>query len=1084
MSQTRDHSVEKPTPTESLLNAMEWRCIGPPRGGRVVTVAGDPVNPAVFYFGACAGGVWKTTDAGITWQNISDGFFKTASVGAIAVAPSDPNVIYAGMGEATIRLDVSYGDGVYKSTDGGQTWTHMGLSDTRYIGKIRVHPHDPDLVYVAALGHAFGPNEERGVFRSADGGHTWEKILYKSENAGAIDLTMDPRNPRILYASIWEARRSFWHFSSGGPESGLYKSTDGGETWTEITNNADRPKDIGLPTGILGKIGLAASPAQTGRIWALVEAEQGAFLRSDDGGQTWEKLTDKPDLRYRPWYFSHVIAHPQDPETVYVLNLDAWKSTDGGNTFTKIPTPHGDNHDLWIDPHNPQRMIEGNDGGACISFNAGDTWSTIYNQLTAQFYRLAVDNQFPYRVYGTQQDNSSISVPSRTNHGAITWADCHITGTGESGYIAPDPKNPNIGYVGAVGSSPGGGAALQRYDLSTGQIQLVNVWPEESTGYSPKDQKYRFPWTFPILFSPHDTNLLYTAGNVVFKTTDEGHSWTVISPDLTRNDESKLEVSGGPITKDATGAEHYATISVLVESPLEPGVFWVGSDDGLIHLSKDGGRNWENITPVDLPEWSYIHTIDQSPHQPATAYLAATRYKIDDFQPYLYKTEDYGRTWQKITDGIPDNDFTRVIRVDPAQPGLLYAGTETGLYISFDDGGSWQRWQSNLPVVPIYDMLIKEHDLVVATHGRSFWILDDLTPLHQISDQQSGSQLYKPNTTYRQLPDLTASWFEGEGKEYHAGLGTPAIYTQVKTETGLTKRTFLDAGQSAPGGMIVYYHLAQQPDEGAEMSLTFLDDGGAVIRQFVPKPVESEADKQKGKKDTETKDQGPWLPVTSGVNRFIWDLRYPNAHKVPGDKSVHESARKGPLVMPGTYQVQLKVSDQIFAETFEVLKDPRVSTNQAGLEAQLDLLLKIRDKLSQAHDAVNTIRDIRQQIEGWEHRFKNYDNGEAVSNAAKVLKEKLHAVEDILIVPGDDFSPAREYDYPARLNAKLAGLVSVVNSADAAPTQQAVEVFEQVSTQVDEQLALLHELIETDVSAFSSLVQQAHIPAIVPPSGA
>lgn len=1064
MSQTNNDTLQ------SLLTAMKWRCIGPPRGGRVVAVAGDPLNPAVFYFGACAGGVWKTTDAGITWKNVSDGFFKTAAVGAIAVAPSDPNVIYAGMGEATIRLDVSHGDGVYKSTDAGQTWTHVGLSDTRHIAKIRVHPTNPNLVYVAALGHAFGPNEERGVFRSADGGQNWEKVLYKSENAGAIDLTLDPLNPRMLYAGIWQARRNFWNLSSGGPDSGLYKSSDGGDTWTELS---EKP---GLPQGLWGKIGLAASPARAGRVWAIIEAQQGAgFYRSDDGGETWQRLTEKNELRYRPWYFNHVIADPHNPDTVWVLNLDAWKSIDGGATFSKVPTPHADNHDLWIDPKNPQRMIEGNDGGACISFNGGGTWSTIYNQLTAQFYRMSVDNHFPYHVYGTQQDNSSIRVPSRTNHGAITWADCAITGTGESGFIAAHPDNPDVGYVGAVGSSPGGGAALQRYDLSTDQIQLVNVWPEEFSGYGPKELKYRFPWTFPILFSPHDSNVLYAAGNVVFKTTDQGHSWQVISPDLTRNDPATLEASGGPITKDTTGAEHYATVSSLVESPHEPGLFWAGSDDGLLHLSRDGGQSWHNITPPDLPEWSYIHTIELSPHDAATAYVAATRYKLDDFQPYLYKTNDYGQSWQTITNGIPADDFTRVIRADPHRPGLLYAGTETGLYLSFDDGASWQRRQDNLPVAPIYDMLVKEKNLVAATHGRSFWILDDLTLLHQLTDSPGDTRLFTPNVTYRQLPDITAVWYQGEGIEYHTGLGTPAIYTRTKTDDGFTAYTFLDAGQSAPAGAVIYYYLSEKPEKEAEVSLTFLDDSGTVIRQFIPKPPDAK-DK---KKDDADDDNGPWLPAAQGVNRFEWDLRYAGARKVSGDKSVGASDLQGPLVVPGTYRVQLKVGEQTFTEPLEIRQDPRVTTSQADLEAQRDLLLDIRDKLSQMHDAVVAMRDARRQIEAWEHRLQA-NTHPAMLEMASQIKEKIRTIEDKLIVSAEDYSMANRF-YPTRLNGKLAGLVAVVNSADAAPTQQTRDVFDVVAAHINEQIARWQKTLKTEVAAFNDRVREADIPAVVLP---
>ena len=592
---------------QSLLQAMPFRCIGPTRGGRVVAVAGDPSDPAIFYFGAVAGGVWKTEDAGTTWQNISDGYFKTASVGAIAVSPSDPNVIFVGMGESTIRTDVSYGDGIYKSVDGGKTWTHMGLSDTRHIGKVRVHPRKPEVVYVAALGHAFGHNQERGVFRSTDGGASWEKVLYKSDKAGAVDLTFDPNRPDVLYASIWEVYRNFWELSSGGPDSGLWKSLDGGATWLELTGKP------GFPKGLKGKIGVAASPAKAGRIWAIVESkEDPGFYRSDDFGETWSLMTDLPDLRQRPWYYCHVYADPQDADTVYVLNLNMWKSTDGGKTFTKIATPHGDNHDLWIDPRNSRRMIEGNDGGACVSFNGGESFSTIFNQLTGQFYHLDVDNQFPYRVYGTQQDNSSISVPSDTTSGAISWTDCYAAGTGESGYIAVDPKDSNVVYVGAVGSSPGGLGALQRYDRRTDQIQLINVWPEAYGGTAPKTFKYRFPWTYPILFSPHDPGVLYTCANVAFRSTDEGHSWQPFSPDLTRADETKLEASGGPITLDTSGAEHYASIYSFRESPHQAGLFWAGSDDGLIHLSRDGGQTWQNVTPPEsarMELYSYPGTL-------------------------------------------------------------------------------------------------------------------------------------------------------------------------------------------------------------------------------------------------------------------------------------------------------------------------------------------------------------------------------------------------------------------------------------------------------------------------------------------
>ena len=728
-----------------LLNSLRWRCIGPHRGGRSVAVAGHPTEPMVFYFGACAGGVWKTIDGGSYWENVSDGYFKTAAVGAMAVAESDPNVVYAGTGEACIRGNVSHGDGVYKSTDGGKTWTNMGLQDTRHIGRIRVHPQDPDLVYVAALGHPYGPNGERGVFRSRDGGETWEHVLFKSEKAGAIDLSMDPGNPRVLYATIWQVLRQPWMLTSGGPDSGLYKSTDGGDTWSEITDS------LGLPDGLKGRIGVAVSPARLDRVWALVEAEEGGLYRSDDRGSAWERVSDDRNLQQRPWYYTHVFADPQDPDTVYVLALKAWKSTDGGRTFDDITTPHGDNHDLWIDPRDPQRMIEGNDGGACISYNGGGSWTTIYNQPTSQFYHLTTDNQFPYRVYATQQDNTAISVPSRSIKGAILWADSYTVGNSESGHIAVRPDNPNIVYSGAIGTAPGGGDTLLRYDHGTGQVRIISVWPELVTGWDPKDHKYRFQWTYAILLSPHDPNILYVAGNMMFRSENEGSSWEAISPDLTRADPSKLEASGGPVTLDTTGVEHYATIFAFVESPHQRGVFWAGSDDGLVHLSRDGGETWDNVTPEDIPEWTRIDMIEVSPHDPATVYLAATRYRLDDFRPYLYKTSDYGKSWAKITAGIPEGDFTRVIRADPMQKGLLYAGTETGAYVSLDDGASWQSLQRNLPVVPVTDLAVKDNELVASTNGRSFWILDDLPLIRQLNGKVAEGQVYlfEPGPTYR-----------------------------------------------------------------------------------------------------------------------------------------------------------------------------------------------------------------------------------------------------------------------------------------------------------------------------------------------
>lgn len=1047
--------------------ALEWRCIGPYRGGRVVAVAGDPSEAAVFYFGACAGGVWKTDDAGTYWYNVSDGFFRTAAVGALAVADADANVIYAGMGECCIRGNVSHGDGLYKSTDRGQTWRHLGLEDSRHVARIRVHPHNPDLIYVAALGHAFGPNLQRGVFRSADGGRNWQHILFRSDKAGAIDLSMDPHNPRVLYAAMWEAQRTPWSLTSGGPDSSLYKSTDGGDTWSELTDNP------GLPKGLKGRIGVAVSPAKPDRVWALVEAEDGALFRSDDGGATWQRLSDDRNLRLRFWYYGHVFADPQDPDTVYVLNIQAWKSIDGGRTFTQLTTPHGDNHDLWIDPHNPQRMIEGNDGGACVSFNGGASWSPIYNQPTAQFYHVTTDTRFPYHVYGTQQDNTAMCVPSRSEKGAILSSQCYPVGSSESGYIAVRPDQPDVVYSGAIGSAPGGGGVMLRYDHATEQVRIITVWPEMYGGWGAKDLKYRFQWTYPIVLSPHDPNVLYAAGNMLFRSSDEGMSWEAISPDLTRQDATKLEPSGGPIAKDTTGAEHYCTIFAFVESQHEPGVFWVGSDDGLIHLSRDGGQTWDNVTPQGLPEWTLISMIEVSPHDAATAYVAATRYKLDDTQPYLYKTHDYGKTWQKITVGIPECDFTRVIREDSGRRGLLYAGTETGLYISLDDGASWQSFQGNLPVVPIYDLVIKEHDLVAATHGRSFWVLDDLTPLHQLTDQvrQAAAHLFAPRPTYRLPPPMGYGRQPGPGKNYMLAQGVPATYYEATTPTGQIRRMFVDAGKNPPDGVIVTYYLGQPPE--GEVTLSFFDVQGQLIKRFSSMATNGQTNASEAKE--------PCVPTEVGLNRFVWNLRYPDAQRVPGDVTTDRSLT-GPLAPPGTYQVQLAVSGRTYTASFELCKDPRVSATQADFEAQFNLLLQIRDKLSETHEAINRLRSVRQQVEQWvrhaEGASSNQAAAEAVRDTAKGLTDKLTAIEAELIQ-----SRARvqqdQLNFPTRLNAKLSGLTSVVASADGAPTRQAYDVFHDLSIRIDQQLIQLQEVLEKDLAALNTLIRTSDIPAVV-----
>ena len=1082
---------------DSLLDAMRFRCIGPPRGGRVVAVAGDPAEAAVFWFGAVAGGIWKTEDAGVTWTNVSDGYLATASVGALAVSDSDPNVVYAGMGESTIRADVSHGDGVYRSADRGRTWVHLGLADTRHISEIRIHPRDPDRVWVAALGHAFGPNSERGVFRTTDGGASWERVLYTDDRSGAADLALDTRNPAVLYASLWETHRNFWELSSGGPGSGLWKSTDGGATWTEITAK------LGLPaSAVVGKIGVTASPVRSGRVWALVESDAAPGLyRSDDFGDTWTLATDRQELRYRPWYYMHVFADPCDEDTVYVNNLRMWKSTDAGAHFTSMPTPHGDNHDLWIDPRDNRRMIQGNDGGANVSFNTGASWSSVYNQLTAQLYTVDTDGREPhYFVYGTQQDNSSIGVPSGTNDGAIAWEDCRIAGTGESGYVAVDPKDRDVLYVGAIGSSPGGGGALQRYDHGTGQVRHVNVWAEHHGGMGAGELRYRFGWTFPIRFSPHDPNVLYAGGNRLFRSTDEGQSWEPISPDLTRADPAKLGPSGGPITRDTSGAEHYCTLYAFAESPHEPGVLWAGSDDGLVHLSRDGGRSWRDVTPPDLPAWAFIRTVEPSPHDPAALYLAATRYKLDDNAPYLFKTSDYGETWQAITgaDGdlsIPEDDFVRVVRADPGCRGLLYVGTETGLHVSLDDGATWRRWCSNLPITPVYDLKVEGTDLVVATHGRSFWIVDDLTPLHrEVAGGDAPAELYAPRRAWRLLPGVLDFITATEGKDYGIGLGRPATSVASRDESGQVRRAFLDAGEAAPAGAVVYYRLPEGPATGGSdgeptstaqsgtsasgddsppsVSLAFHDDGGALIREFRPKPA--------GHDDLDDEDKaldpGPWIPVRGGINRFVWDLRHSGALRLRGNKT-GEEADRGPLVLPGTYEVRLRIGDRTLTESFEVVNDPRSPASMEELREQLDCLLAMRDKLSEVYAGVQRIRETRADVERWCERLSRHGGHDAALRTGEALRDALAPIESALILPGEQTDPVGLH-HRVRLNAALASVIGVVDSADARPTVPTRSLAEEYMARIDEELERLNALLDRDLGAFNDLVSEAGLPPV------
>jgi photosystem II stability/assembly factor-like uncharacterized protein len=1004
---------------KDYLKVLKWRSIGPHRGGRVIAVAGHPTEEKTFYFGGTGGGVWKTTDGGETWNNVSDGFFKTSSVGAIAVSDSSSNVIYVGMGECCLRGNISHGDGVYKSTDSGKTWKHVGLTDTRHIASIYIHPQNSDLVYVAALGHAFGPNKARGLYCSKDGGKTWKKILYKNEKAGAIDMAVNPRNPNEMFVAFWEVQRSPWGFNSGGPGSGLYKTLDGGKTWKEITHNT------GLPKGIKGRIGLSVSAAKPNRIWALVEAKDKGLYLSEDSGENWKKVSSKPELMQRPWYYTHVKADTKDPDTLYVMNVGFWKSTDSGKTFKRIRTPHGDNHDLWIDSQNPLRMIEGNDGGATVTFDGGKNWSSIYNQPTAQFYHVTTDNRFPYRVYGAQQDNSTICVPSRSEKGQIGKDEWYEVGGCESGYIAVHPENPDIVYAGCYGGM------LTRYDHKLDRTWDISVWPDTPMGAGAKDLKYRFQWTFPIHISPHDPNVLYTAANQVFRSYTEGRSWEVISPDLTRNDKSKMESSGGPLTKDNTSVEYYGTIFSLVESPVQKDLLWAGSDDGLMFITQDGGKNWDEITPKNLPEWSLISIIEPSNFEPGTAYMAATRYKLDDYKPYLYKTNDFGKTWKRINNGIPVNEFTRVIREDPKHPGYLYAGTEAGLYFSKNDGKTWQDIKLNLPVTPIHDLVIHENDLVVGTHGRSFWILDDLTLLYQAINQQSREAvtLFQPRETKR---------FMGRYRE-----------------------KVVNAGQTLPNGVILNYYIKEEPKE--PVTLTFMEEDGTLIRTYSSKPEEKEDPKVKAK---------------AGMNQFVWDLSYPASNKIKKAIFWGPSAIE-PMAIPGNYKVKLKTGDQETEKSFTIVRDPRFNVTQKQYQEQFNLVVKIRDRLTDTHDAINEIRNIDKQIQWYLEQTKEESYFKKLEDAAKALQKKLDAVEGELVQ-----KKAKAFqdllNYPIKLNNKLATLGGwVIQYSEDAPTQQAKDLFKDLSQRVDVQLKKLQILIDEDVSSFNKLIKDLSVPAIM-----
>ena len=988
-----------------IHESLKFREIGPFRGGRSAAVVGVKNNPNLYYFGGTGGGVWKTEDAGKTYENISDGYFG-GSIGAIAIAPSDSNVIYVGGGEVTVRGNVSSGNGVWKSLDAGKTWTFSGLPKSRHIPRIVIDSNNPDIVYAAVLGNIYSPTKERGVYKSVNGGKTWKKVLFVNEQAGAVEIQIDPNNSRVLFASTWNLKRTPYSLNSGGPGSLLWKSNDSGNSWHKISDNQ------GFAKGVLGIIGVTVSPVNSERVYAIVEnKDKGGVYRSDNGGDTWKYINSSRALRQRAWYYSKIYADTKNQDVVYVMNVSYHKSIDGGKTFESKRAPHGDHHDLWIAPEDNNRMIIADDGGAQISKNGGLDWSTYYNQPTAQFYRITTDNAFPFRIYVAQQDNSTIRVQHRSEGRFITEDNWESTAGGESAHIAVDPNNNDIVYGGSYGGF------LTRVNHKTGSIRGINVWPDNPMGYGAEGMKYRFQWNFPIFFSNHDTKKLFTLSNHVHVSENEGQSWKIISPDLTRNDPEKLKSSGGPITQDNTGVEYYSTLFAASESKLADGEIWVGSDDGLIHLTRNGGKNWENITPIQAPKFLMINSIETAYFISGKAYVAGTSYKSGDFKPYLYKTNDYGKTWKKIVNGIKPEHFTRVLRSDPSSQGLLYAGTESGLYISYDDGESWNSFQKNLPIVPITDITIKDNSLIIATQGRGIWILDDLTVLHQINSNTENNEmnLFTPKDSYR---------MRGSGGD--------------KSKV---------AGTNLENGVIVYYNLKSYDSSKDSISLSFSNAEGKVIKTFT------------------NYDKANLLKVNKGSNKFVWDTKHDGA-KVLDGMIFWSASFSGAKSVPGKYMVTLSKNGIKKSKPFKILIDPRAEVSEEDIQKQLNFVNTVNEVVDKAHKAIQKIREINSKLKEFESVFKDSTTEKDLISRSKQIRNKLSKIEKMLYQTQNK-SNQDPLNFPIRLTNKLGHLNRLVTLYDFPPTDQDEAVRLELTKRVDKQLEIFDTLIKNDVKKFN-----------------